>query len=108
MQILKNMKLPEKNAGYRLTKIQGKRLTFEKHTLLITGCFEGKGNNISINLGYSELLGVTTLPAIPDVVVELSGRLGDIFEDLIIKAIDDKPTICGVKEFEVEDDTKKG
>jgi len=103
MQLLKNMKMPEKNAGYILVKIRGKRLTFEKHTLLITGCFKGKGNNISINSGYSKLLGVTTLPTLPDVVVELSGRLGNIFEDLIIKAIDDKPTICGIKEFQGED-----
>jgi len=102
MQILKTMKMPEKIAGYMLVKIRGKRLTFEKLTLVISGWFKGKGNNISINSGYSKLLGVTTLPALPDVVVELSGRLGNIFEDLIIKAIDDKPTICGVKEFEKE------
>lgn len=100
MQVLKNMKRPEKDAGYKLTKIQGKRLTFEKHTLTIAGCFENKGNNIYIDPNYSKLLGVITLPALPDVVVKLSGRLGDIFEALIIKAIDDKPTICGVKEFE--------
>ena len=100
MQVLKNMKMPEKNAGYKLTKIRDKRLTFEKHTLTVTGCFEGKGNNIYIDPNYSTSLGVTTLPALPDVIVELSGRLSDIFKGLDVQVIDTKPTICGVKEFE--------
>ena len=104
MQVLKNMKMPEKNAGYILIKIQGKRLTFEKHTLTVTNPLpiagEDKGHNIYIDPNYSELLGVITLPAPPDVVVELSGRLGDIFKGLDVQVIDTKPTICGVKEFE--------